>query len=93
MKQIPVRLMLLSAIFLLSSTVGSAEDMREAQVKARESKIELLEKAKAERQAAEHEAADSRARILKDRKALRSAVAELKKKNRQLFDKFLHKGG
>lgn len=72
---------------LLMPTVhGYAQDMRVAQIQARQAEQELLEKAAAEKQAAEQEAAESRARIFKDRKAVHEAVAALKAQNRQLLE-------
>ena len=57
-------------------------DMREMQIRAREEKATLLEKAIQERKAAEKAAAEARERILADREALEAAIADLESDNR-----------
>ena len=72
----------LSLLFLSSPLYG--RDMRELQVRAQQSKEALMQKAAAELQAAEQEAAQSRGRIINDKSALKTAIAKLQTQNRQL---------
>jgi biopolymer transport protein ExbB len=72
----------LPLLFLSSPLYG--RDMREFQVQARQAKEALMQKAAAELQAAEKEAAESKSRIINDKSALETAIAKLKAQNRQL---------
>jgi biopolymer transport protein ExbB len=58
--------------------------MRELQVRAQQAKEALEQKAAAELQAAQQEAAQSRGRIVSDKSALKAAIAKLKAQNRDL---------
>jgi biopolymer transport protein ExbB len=77
-------LLLLLAPVFLSGGQAYGEDMRALQVQARQAKAALLDKALAEKKAAEHAAAASRQQILADRTRLEQAVALLKAQNHQL---------
>ncbi len=77
-------ILFLALLFLFSSlAVSAGEDMREMQIRARQEKQMLLEKAKQEKAAAEKEAAEARERILQDRETLENAIAELEENNRR----------
>jgi biopolymer transport protein ExbB len=74
---------------VLLSTLGMvtlvmAQDMRDLQIQAQEAREALVQDAAEEKAAAEKAAAESRARIMQDRNALESAIAELDEANRQL---------
>lgn len=70
----------LLVIFLVLWTTSPlrAEDMREVQKQAQETKTILMQKAAAEKEAAEKAADQSRAQILADRSALEKAIADMK---------------
>jgi biopolymer transport protein ExbB len=72
----------LPILFLSSPLYG--RDMRELQVRAQQAKEALEQKAAAELQAAQQEAAQSRGRIVSDKSALKAAIAKLKAQNRDL---------
>jgi biopolymer transport protein ExbB len=72
----------LPILFLSSPLYG--RDMRELQVRAQQAKEALKQKAAAELQAAQQEAARSRGRIVSDKSALKAAIAKLKAQNRDL---------
>jgi biopolymer transport protein ExbB len=76
-------LFLLGAV-CLSINLSYGQDMRVAQIQAQQQKAALLEKAAAEKKAAEIEAAQSRKRILEDRSQLEKAVAGLQAENVRL---------
>jgi hypothetical protein len=77
-------ILFLALLFLFSSlAVSAGEDMREVQIRARQEKQMLLEKARQEKAAAEKEAAEAREQILQDRETLENAIAELEKNNRR----------
>lgn len=77
-------ILFLALLLLFSSlAVSAGEDMREMQIRARQEKQMLLEKAKQEKAAAEKEAAEARERILQDRETLENTIAELEKNNRR----------
>ena len=77
-------LLLLLAPMVLTGGPAYGEDMRALQVQARQAKEALLDKALAEKNAAEQEAVASRQQILGDRTRLENAVALLKTQNQQL---------
>ena len=60
------------------------EDMRANALEVKKNRARLLEKSKQEAEKAAKEAADSKKRILADKKALTTAIAELKYKNTDL---------
>lgn len=64
-------------LLCLNPGVIQAEDMRVVEQEARQTREALAEKARKELEAAQEEAARSRARILSDRTALEQAIAEL----------------
>ncbi|NIA08291.1 MAG: MotA/TolQ/Exb proton channel [Nitrospiraceae bacterium] len=82
------------AIVVLLTYSGTlyAKDMRARQIEVEKKRAVLLEKASSEKEAALKKAMESRQRILSNRKALETAISELKKKNRQL-KKERHKYG
>lgn len=77
---IPVALL----AFLWVVPLLPAQDMRTLQVEARQAREALMQQAEAEKAAAKQAAAESRARIIKDRRALKKAVANLEAGNRRL---------
>ncbi len=82
---IPVRRMWpFLLMILLCSTPGRAQDMRELQIRARQAREALLQKAVAEEQTARQEADRSRERITFDRASLEQAVKEMEAGVRKL---------
>lgn len=81
-----MKFLVFTLMFLLTMQVSPAfcEDMRQLQVQARQTKQQLLEKAKDEKQAALEAAEKSRREIFKDRTRLETAIKELKNQNNQL---------
>lgn len=79
--RISVGLLLLA---LLGFVPVYAEDMRDQNVRARQEKERLLEKAEAERQAALKAAAAAQERVISGRGELQKAVADLKAQNTKL---------
>lgn len=55
----------------------NADDMRQVQIKAREARVSLMQKADTEKAAAEKEATRSRDQILADRTSLKKAIADI----------------
>lgn len=70
-------------LFMLSLPVA-AQDMREAQLEARQARQVLIDRSAAEKQAAERAAAESRAKIGRDRTALKKALAALQARHKEL---------
>jgi len=86
MKRIAVCLILgLGFLVAVHGTV-MARDMRTLAGEAEQKKAEILEKAKQEAQKARAEVAESSARILSDKQALKNAIEELKRRNRTLHE-------
>lgn len=82
---IPIRWMWLALLMiLLCSAPVRAQDMRELQIRARQARQALLQKAVAEEQTARQEAERSKARIAGDRAGLEQAVKELEVRVREL---------
>lgn len=86
MKKTLVRIFTGAVIFLILAGSVHAEDMRVREIEAREKKEALFEKAKLEKESALKEAQESKQRILADKEALKSAIAEFKKKRKILED-------
>ncbi|OQY12359.1 MAG: hypothetical protein B6I30_04985 [Desulfobacteraceae bacterium 4572_187] len=84
MKKTLVRIFTGAVIFLILAGSVHAEDMRAREIEAREKKAALLEKAKLEKESALKEAQESKQRILADKEAMISAIAEFKKKRKLL---------
>jgi biopolymer transport protein ExbB len=72
------------AMTLFSVPSLVADDMRQVQIKAREAKASLIQKAAKEKAAAEEAAAVSREKILANRSALENALAEITSKVQRL---------
>jgi biopolymer transport protein ExbB len=85
MKHFLCRVLIGSLLLLFLSSPLYGRDMRDLQVRAQQTKEALMQKAAAELQAAEQEAAQSRGRIIDDKSALKTAIAKLKAQNRQLL--------
>ncbi|MGE0083925.1 MAG: MotA/TolQ/ExbB proton channel family protein [Desulfococcaceae bacterium] len=71
-------------VFMVFLTAAQAQDMRELQVQARQSREALLQKAAAEEKAAREEAARSRELITRDRSALEQVVRKMEEKVKTL---------
>ena len=82
-RALPV-LLAISAIIVLSALPLWAQEMRELQIQVLRAKETLMQQAANERAEANQAAAESRARIIKDRKALEKTIALLERGNRKL---------
>ena len=73
-------------LFLLNLPAAqtAAQDMREAQIQARETRKALIDRAAEEQRAAEQAAARSREKIGQDRTVLKKALAELEARHKTL---------
>ena len=82
------RIVFLAALLLLPSvTAFSGQDMREMQIRAREERQALLEKAEREKEAAQQEAEETRRKILSDRRALEDEIARLETENQDYTER------
>jgi len=84
MKAVIPGMLLVLLIMVLAASPLWARDMRELQTQARQARDALMRKTAAEKAAAEQAAAESRALIVKNRTALKKAIAGLEAGNRRL---------
>jgi len=84
MRRIALRIILGIVLLISGSPEVMAEDMRAISVEVKEKKASLLEKVKLEAEIAQKEAAESRKRVLADKKSLVTAIEELKIQNKKL---------
>ena len=87
MKNISLIVFLAALLLIPSVTAFSGQDMREMQIRAREERQALLEKAMQEKEAAQREAEEARQRILSDRRALEDEIARLEEENRRYTER------
>jgi len=84
MKYFTISVILGIALLINNPLPVLGEDMRANALEVKAKKARLLEKSKREAEKADQEAADSKKRILANKKALTTAIVELKNKNKDL---------